>query len=103
MGELPGSGGPSGGEPRVRVPAMSSVTYPLRPDLVADDELAGAGGSAEELLRGLVGLSGAHLCLGFSGHVSATVPLGLTASAHCPGRGIALQTSGGLDGPGSDG
>jgi hypothetical protein len=49
---------------------------PLRPDLVADDELAKAGGSAEELLCGLVVLGGAQslpfLGVG-SGHGDATV------------------------------
>src|SRR4029450_4606581 len=40
---------------------------PLRPDLVRDDQLARAGGSAEELLRGLVVLSGAHSFCPFLG------------------------------------
>src|SRR5215211_3304291 len=46
--------------PLLRVPETGASVDPLRPDLVADDELARAGGSAEELLRGLVVLSGAH-------------------------------------------
>src|SRR5215204_1407103 len=49
-----------------RVPETGSSVDPLRLDLVADDELARAGGSAEELLRGLVVLSGAHSCCPFS-------------------------------------
>jgi hypothetical protein len=81
---LPRGGGKRGGEPGVvegrltgarrrvdqheslagsiayRVPETGSSVDPLRLDLVADDELARAGGSAEELLRGLVVLSGAH-------------------------------------------
>jgi hypothetical protein len=81
---LPGGGGKCGGEPDVvegrlagarrrgdqheppadaiahRVPETGASVDPLRPDLVAHDELARAGGSAEELLRGLVVLSGAH-------------------------------------------
>jgi hypothetical protein len=49
-----------------RVPETGAFVDPLGPDLVADDELARAGGSAEELLRGLVILSGAHSCCPFS-------------------------------------
>src|SRR2546429_5963419 len=81
---LSGGGGKRGGEPSVvegrlagarrwvdqheppaiaiahRVPETGAFVDPLRPDLVADDELARAGGPAEELLRGLVVLTGAH-------------------------------------------
>ena len=88
---LPGGGGQRGGEPGVvegrlagarrrvdqheppadaiahRVPETGASVDPLRPDLVADDELARAGGSAEELLRGLVVLSGAHSFWSFLG------------------------------------
>jgi len=87
---LPGSGGKRGGEPGVvegrlagahrrvdqhepladaiahRVPETGASVDPLRPDLVADNELARAGGSPEELLRGLVILSGAHSSCPFS-------------------------------------
>jgi hypothetical protein len=87
---LPRGGGKRGGEPGVvegrlagarrrvdpheslagsiahRVPETGPSVDPLRPDLVTDDELARAGGSAEELLRGLVVLSGAHSCGPFS-------------------------------------
>jgi len=87
---LPGGGGQRGGEPGVvegrlagarrrvdqheppadaiahRIPETGASVDPLRPDLVADDELARAGGSAEELRRGLIVLSGAHSCSPFS-------------------------------------
>jgi hypothetical protein len=43
-----------------RVPETAASVDPPRPDLVADDELARAGGSAEELLCGLVVLRGGH-------------------------------------------
>jgi hypothetical protein len=60
-----------------RVPETGASIDPLRPDLVADDDLARAGGSAEGLLRGLVVLSGAHpLCpssVPVSGMVRASV------------------------------
>src|SRR5215475_15210181 len=94
VGLLPGGGGKRAGEPGVvegrpagarrrvdqheppagaiayRVPETGSSVDPLRPDFVADDELARARGSAEELLRGLVVLSGAHsLLLSRSGTV----------------------------------
>jgi hypothetical protein len=49
-----------------RVPETGASVEPLRPNLVADDKLARAGGSAEELLRGLVVLSGAHSSCPFS-------------------------------------
>jgi hypothetical protein len=42
------------------VPETGSAVDPLRLDLVADDEVARAGGSAEELLRGLIVLSAGH-------------------------------------------
>src|SRR5215213_2020113 len=85
----PGGGGKRGGEPDVvegrlagarrrvdqheppagaiadRVPETGS-SIELRPDPVADDELARAGGSAEELLRRLVVLRSAHSCCPFS-------------------------------------
>ena len=43
-----------------RVPETGTSVDPMRADLVANDELARAGWAAEELLRGLVVLSGAH-------------------------------------------
>src|SRR5215203_3409345 len=104
VGLLPGGGGQRGGEQGVvegrlagarrrvdqheppagaiahRVPETGASLDPLRPDLVADDELARAGGSAEELLRGLVVLSGAHSFCPFSVSVS-----GMREEQRCAG------------------
>jgi hypothetical protein len=49
-----------------RVPETGASVDPLRPDLVPDDELARAGRPAEQLLRGLIVLSGAHSFCPFS-------------------------------------
>jgi hypothetical protein len=57
---------PLAGSIAYRVPETGTSVDPLRLDLVADNELARAGGSAEELLRGLVILTGAHSCSPFS-------------------------------------
>jgi len=106
---LPGGGGKRGGEPGVvegrlagarrrvdqhkplagsiahRVPETSASVDPPRPDLVADDQFARAGGSAEELLRGLVVLSGAHQCCPFSARRGGDDVTAVAAGAHLDG------------------
>ena len=63
-----------------RVPETGASVDPLRPDLVADDELARAGGSAEELL---CGLSSPEWC-SFSCPSSVSV-LGMMVPPNCDG------------------
>jgi hypothetical protein len=75
-------------EPRARavadrVPEAGASIDPLRTDLVADHELAGANGPAEEELRSLIVLRGAH----------AASPCALRSGMVIP-EGTRFETSG---------
>ncbi|GAA3061160.1 hypothetical protein GCM10020254_01220 [Streptomyces goshikiensis] len=80
---------PSAGAVAHRVLEAGAALDPLRPDLVAHDELAGAGGTAQEPLRGLVVLGGAHVLRPSSVSMRGGVPLQRVRAVMSPAAVVA--------------